>query len=45
MWKFKIKKNILMIRDDYFNDFNYMYMYICILLFVELNIVLYSWSL
>lgn len=45
MWKFKIKKNILMIRDDYFNDLYYMYMYICILLFVELNIVLYSWSL
>lgn len=31
-----------MVRDDYFNDFNYMYMYICILLFVELNIVLYN---
>lgn len=34
-----------MIRDDYFNDFNYMYMYICILSFAELNTASHSRSL
>lgn len=39
------KKNTLMIRDDYFNDFNYMYMYICILSFAELNTASHSRNL
>lgn len=34
-----------MIRDDYVNDFNYMYMYICILSFAELNTASHSRSL